>query len=170
MLDKRSNWVFYSLQMLFLVAFSIYTKLWGDVAIDSVYFILGIAGFFLWKKGNSMNKISVFGWRTRTIWMLVSIIAVAAVYVVLRDTDNPLPLVDSVTSVTSIIATLFMFRHKLEAWIVWLINDIFYIAEYVMLPDKAIFLICLYVIWTLLAVASYVNWRRILQTSAPPFP
>lgn len=29
MLNKRSNWIFYSLQMLFLVAFSIDFRLWG---------------------------------------------------------------------------------------------------------------------------------------------
>ena len=36
MLDKRSNWIFYSLQMFFLILFSINVHLWGDVAIDSI--------------------------------------------------------------------------------------------------------------------------------------
>lgn len=36
MLDKRSNWAFYTLQMFFLVLFSIKVQLWGDVAIDSL--------------------------------------------------------------------------------------------------------------------------------------
>ena len=40
MLDKRSNWIFYSLQMLFLLLFSINVHLWGDVAIDSIYFFI----------------------------------------------------------------------------------------------------------------------------------
>ena len=52
MLNKRSNWIFYSLQMLFLVLFSINAHLWGDMAIDSVYFFVGIGGYFLWKKGH----------------------------------------------------------------------------------------------------------------------
>lgn len=168
MLDKRSNWIFYSLQMLFLVAFSINVRLWGDVAIDSVYSLLGIAGFILWKKGNSVDKISVLSWKARAVWALISAIAIAATYALLRETDNPLPLLDSITSITSVIATWFMFRHKLEAWVVWLINDLFYIAEYMMLPDKAIYLICLYVIWTILAVASYINWRRLLQYPTHP--
>lgn len=164
MLDKRSNWVFYSLQMIFLVAFSFNVRLWGDVIVDCFYFLLGIAGFILWKKGNSEDSITTYRWKGRTIWALVSIIATLVIYTILNETDNPLPLLDSITSVTSVIATWFMFRHKLEAWIVWFFNDLFYIVEYFMLPDKAIYLICLYVVWTLLAAASFINWRRLIHS------
>lgn len=169
MLDKRSNWVFYSLQMLFLVAFSFKVRLWGDVIIDSIYFLMGIAGFILWKKGSSVDSITTYSRKARALWTFAAIIATVTAYSVLRGTDNPLPLLDSITSVTSIIATWFMFRHKLEAWIVWFFNDLFYIAEYFMLPDKAIYLICLYVVWTILAVASYVNWRRLIHSNHNPF-
>lgn len=81
----------------------------------------------------------------------------------LNRTDNPLPLLDSITSVTSIVATWFMFCHKLEAWVVWFINDLFYIVEYFMLPDSAMYLIGLYIIWTVFAVVSFVNWKRLYR-------
>ena len=161
MLNKRSNWIFYSLQMLFLVLFSISVHLWGDVVIDSFYFFIGIGGFILWKKGGQAETISTYGWRARIIWSAVSLAAIFVFWIILRRTDNPLPLLDSITSVTSIVATWFMFRHKLEAWVVWFINDLFYIAEYFLLPDKAVYLICLYIIWTILAVVSFFNWRRL---------
>ena len=47
MLDKRSNGILYILQMTFLILFSIREHLWGDVVIDSLYFCLGIGGFFM---------------------------------------------------------------------------------------------------------------------------
>ena len=162
MADKRCNWIFYSLQMLFLVAFSANMHLWGDVTIDSIYFFVGIAGYILWGKGEAMFSVSKYGWKTGIVWIIVSILAVIVAYAVLRNTDNPLPFLDSVTSVTGIVATWFMFRHKLEAWIVWFLNDVAYIAEYISLPDKAFGLISLYILWTVLAVFSYINWKRIL--------
>ena len=58
MLDKRSNWIFYSLQMLFLLLFSINVHLWGDVAFDSIYFFIGIVGYFLWRPGIRAAAIS----------------------------------------------------------------------------------------------------------------
>lgn len=161
MLNKRSNWIFYSLQMFFLVLFSISVHLWGDVVIDSVYFFIGIGGFILWKKGGHADAISTYGWRARIIWAFLSLQAIIVVWYILRRTDNPLPFLDSITSVTSVVATWFMFRHKLEAWAVWFVNDLFYIAEYFLLPDKAVYLICLYIIWTIFAVVSFFNWRRL---------
>lgn len=127
---------------------------------------MGIAGFILWQRGHQVDTISLFSWKERSVWAIIALIAIAATYAGLKGTNNPLPLLDSISSVTSVIATWFMFRHKLEAWVVWLINDLFYIAEYMMLPDKAIYLICLYIIWTFLAAASYINWRRLLRASA----
>lgn len=67
MLDRRSNWFFYTLQMLFLVLFSIDMRLWGDVTIDSIYSFLGIGGFFLWRKGSQAESISVYGWKELSI-------------------------------------------------------------------------------------------------------
>lgn len=107
-------------------------------------------------------KLFKYGWKTGIVWIIVSILAVIVTYAVLRNTDNPLPFLDSVTSVTGIVATWFVFRHKLEAWIVWFLNDAAYIAEYISLPDKAFGLISLYILWTVLAVFSYINWKRIL--------
>ena len=161
MLDKRSNWIFYSLQMFFLILFSINVHLWGDVAIDSIYFFVGIGGYFLWRKGNRADAISVYGWKVRIVWVLASTMLIVLSWIVLSKTNNPLPLLDSITSVTSIVATWFLFCHKLEAWIVWFVNDVFYIAEYFMLPDKALYLIGLYVVWTIFAIVSFVNWRRL---------
>lgn len=163
MLNKRSNWIFYSLQMFFLVFFSISVHLWGDVAIDSVYFFMGIGGYFLWRKGSRVDVISDFGWKARIVWGLVSIALIAIFWMILTQTNNPLPLIDSITSVTSIVATWFMFCHKLEAWMVWFINDVFYIVEYFMLQDRALYLIGLYILWTVLAMVSFVNWRRLLN-------
>ena len=70
MLNRRSNWIFYTLQMFFLVLFSINAHLWGDVAIDGIYFFVGIGGFFLWRNGKKAEAISVYGWKERLAWDL----------------------------------------------------------------------------------------------------
>ena len=161
MLNKRSNWIFYSLQMFFLVLFSVGAHLWGDVVVDSIYFFVWIGGFSLWRREGIAGEISVLEPRKRVTWTIVSMIAITVSWFVFSKTNNPLPLLDSITSVTSVVATWFMFCHKLEAWVVWFINDLFYNAEYFFLPDKGMYLICLYIIWTILAVVSFLNWRRL---------
>lgn len=162
MLDKRSNWIFYSFQMLFLVVFSFNSRLWGDVAIDSAYFFVGIAGFLFWQKDNSLGSVSALSLEWSVTWCAISVFAIVLLYGILKGTDNPLPLLDSISSVTSIVATWLMLRHKLEAWIVWFFNDISYVVEYFMLPQKAVYLMVLYIGWTLLAIFTYINWHKIL--------
>ena len=50
MLNKRSNWIAYIIQMIFLILFSINVKLYGDVVNNFIYLILGVIGFILWNK------------------------------------------------------------------------------------------------------------------------
>lgn len=50
MYNKRSNWIAYVIQMAFLIVFSLLNHLYGDVANNSIYFILGIIGYIMWKK------------------------------------------------------------------------------------------------------------------------
>ena len=90
MLDRRSNWFFFTFQMFILVLFSIDTRLWGDVTIDSIYFFLGIGGFFLWRKGSQAELISIYGWKERVVWSLISILAIAVSWTFLCKTNNSL--------------------------------------------------------------------------------
>ena len=58
-----------------------------------------------------------------------------------------------------------MIRKKVDTWIIWFINDIFYAIEYFILPNQALYLFILNIIWTFLAIASYYNWKKIMDGS-----
>ena len=47
MLNKRSNWIAYSIQMILMVMFSLSMHLYGDVLNNSFYLIIGIIGFIM---------------------------------------------------------------------------------------------------------------------------
>ena len=59
MLNKRSNWIFYILQMIFLVIFSYNVHLYGNVILNIVYVMFGVVGYINWKRDDGEN-ISVF--------------------------------------------------------------------------------------------------------------
>ena len=82
---------------------------------------------------------------------------------ILKNTDDPLPLLDSFTTVSSLIATYYMMNKKIDTWIIWLVNDIFYSIEYFILPNQALYLFALNVIWTFMAVGSYFNWKKLMM-------
>lgn len=162
MLNKRSNWIFYVLQMLLLIIFSIYNKLYGDIVNNSIYFILGIIGFILWnKEGNKcITKCSI---KERIIYIVIIGIGTTILGIILNNTNDPLPMLDSFTTISSLVATYYMIRKKLDTWIIWFINDIFYAIEYFILPDQALYLFGLNIVWTIMAVISYINWNKLMK-------
>lgn len=164
MLNKRSNWIFYILEMLFLIMFSIINCLYGDIINNIFYLILGVIGFILWKKKDT-NKITCATYQERIIYVILMIIGTIILTSILNNTDDPLPFLDSFTTISSLVATYYMMKKKIDTWVIWFINDIFYAIEYILLPESAIYLFMLNIIWTFMAIASYINWRKIMKGS-----
>ena len=163
MLNKRINWIVYAVQMALLVVFSWYAKLYGDTLQNFVYFFICIAGWFMWKKESGFDKVSVCSWWKRFWWFAIVVVLTVAGGFALSATDDPLPYVDSFTTATTIVAMLLLMAHRLETWVVWFFNDIAYMYTYFNLPDRALYLFGLYVIWTGMAVFSFINWYMILK-------
>lgn len=163
MLDRRSNWIFYILQMIFLIIFSLNNHLYGDIVNNSIYLVMGVVGFILWNKKSKSNKITKASNIERIIYVLIITIGTVIVSLILKNTNDPLPILDAFTTVSSFVATYYMMKKKIDTWIIWLVNDIFYAIEYFILPDQAIYLFILNIIWTILAVFSYINWKKIMK-------
>lgn len=162
MLNKRSNWIFYILQMFLLIIFSIVNHLYGDVVNNSIYLVMGVIGFIIWNKKDS-NKITNARIKEKVIYVLIIMFGTVFVCELLKRTDDPLPILDSFTTVSSLVATYYMMKKKIDTWIIWFINDIFYAIEYFILPNQALYLFMLNVIWTVMAVLSYINWKKLMK-------
>lgn len=163
MLNKRSNWIFYILQMIFLIVFSSINHLYGDVTNNSIYLVMGIVGYILWNKDSKSSKITSCKLKERIIYLTIIGLGTIVVSLILKNTDDPLPILDAFTTVSSFVATYYMMKKKIDTWIIWFINDIFYAIEYFILPNQALYLFALNIIWTGMAVASYINWKKIMN-------
>ena len=162
MLNKRSNWIFYILQMLLLIIFSSINKLYGDIFNNSIYFIMGIIGLILWNK-NSNNKITKCSLKEKIVYIVIIIIGTIILSIILNNTNDPLPILDSFTTISSLVATYYMVKKKLDTWVIWFINDIFYAIEYFILPNQALYLFGLNIVWTIMALFSYINWNKLMK-------
>ena len=163
MLNKRSNWIFYILEMLFLIVFSLINHLYGDVVNNNIYLVMGVVGFIIWNKNNEANKITVCSKRERIVYVLIMLMGPVVVTLLLKRTDDPLPFLDSFTTVSSLVATYYMMKRKIDTWVIWFVNDIFYAIEYFILPNQALYLFALNVVWTFMAVASFINWYKLMK-------
>lgn len=167
MLNKRSNWIVYAAQMVALVIFSYQAKLYGDMWQNVFYFFFCLYSWWMWKEGHIADKIRLLGVSGRFWWTSGIISATLFLSGILIRTDDPMPFTDSFTTVTTFAGLILMSLRRVEAWVVWFFNDIAYMYQYFNLPDQALYLFCLYIIWTILAVATFINWLRIYNKEHP---
>lgn len=137
-----------------MIVFSTINHLYGDIVNYSIYLAVGIIGFILWNSNKKENKITRCNVCERTIYNLVIFLGTLIVSNILMSTDDSLPLLDAFTTISSLVATYYMMQKKIDTWIIWFINDVFYALEYFILPDQALYLFALNVIWTFMAVGS----------------
>ena len=166
MLNKKENWIFYILNILTLTIFSFTAKLYGDVLENIIYLIIGFFGLFTWYSKNISNKIikcNKIQWmnnKERIMFFIIFVLITGIIYLWLIHTDDPLALLDAVTTGLSFVATLTMAMKKVDSWIYWLIDDILMAITYFSLPDKAIYLMSLNIIWIFLAIGTIYTWNK----------
>ncbi len=166
MLNKKENWIFYILNILTLTIFSFTAKLYGDVLENIIYLIIGFFGLFTWYSKNISNKIikcNKIQWmnnKERIMFFIIFVLITGIIYLWLIHTDDPLALLDAVTTGLSFVATLTMAMKKVDSWIYWLIDDILMAITYFSLPDKAIYLMSLNIIWIFLAIGTIFTWNK----------
>lgn len=163
MLNKRSNWLVYAAQMVALVIFSYQAKLYGDMWQNVFYFFFCLYSWWIWKKGGFADKIKMLKSYQRICGIICILCLTYILGVKLCSTDDPMPFTDSFTTITTFAGLILMSLRRVEAWVVWFFNDIAYMYQYFNLPDQALYLFALYVIWTVLAVATFINWLRIYK-------
>ena len=161
---RKENWIFYLLNILTLTIFSFTAKLYGDVIENLVYVVFGFLGLFTWysvsvsKKifGNE-NNIRYANWKERIFYVFMFLSISVGMYFFLKSTDDPFPFLDAITTGMSFTATLMMAFKRVDSWVVWFVDDILMAYVYFSLPEKAIYLMALNIIWVILAVGTFSN-------------
>ena len=170
MLNKKENWIFYMLNIITLMIFSYISKLYGDVLENAVYMLLGLLGTLTWYSSNISEKflgknsrIQYCSNKERLYYILGFIGVTILSYLWLLSTDDPQPLLDAITTGLGLTATVLMALKKVDAWVLWFIDDILMAIVYFRLEDRALYLMTLNIVWVFLAIASYYTWDKITK-------
>jgi len=137
-------------------------RLYADMGLQALYFGLAIYGWWAWRHaGEDHGELHVTLASNRTRVALAAIAAVAGILLgqaLSRYTDASLPFMDSSLTSFSIVGQWMQTRKLLEAWLVWLGVDVFYVGMFLY---KGLYLTAgLYAIFLYLAVLGFMKWRR----------
>jgi nicotinamide mononucleotide transporter len=136
-------------------------KLYGDSVLQLYFLGTSIYGWYYWQKNKQAHKrpINTLG-KKEIIITILSIIILSVLMGLLLDhfTDSNVPYADGFCTAISFVAQLLLTRKVLQNWILWIIADICYVPLYLY---KDLYLTAvLYLLFLMLAVMGYVNWKE----------
>ncbi len=137
-------------------------KLYADMGINFVYFVMSIYGWYAWTKKDKSKKILPISFCTQkehfvNFGMFVFFLA-ALIYVLSNYTDSNVPYWDSLTTAIFIVGMWLMARKKVENWIFWIVGDVISIPLYFY---KGLVLTSFqFTVFLIIAVLGYIEWKR----------
>lgn len=139
------------------------SKLYAESILYVFYVLIGIYGWYTWKKGRQKDLVVVTKNASYNLLMIViGIIGSIAVGLFLSKwTDAERPFADSSSTMFSFVAS-FMEAHKvLSSWFFWIAINAFSIWLYL---DRGLRIMSgLMVVYFLLSVAGYIMWKNSLE-------
>lgn len=137
-------------------------QLYMEAGLQVYYVGMQIWGWWHWARGGAGGeelKVSRLSHRERLLWLLGVGGAIAAVAALLAAyTDQNRPLIDTTTTLVSLLAQFLSARKKLETWILWLFVNVLYVYLWWSLGSPAYTL--LYLVFLGLATVGLVSWWR----------
>lgn len=140
----------------------------GDMMINMYFSIMSVYGWYNWaKKRTNTDQLSIS--RTTTyekiigiVLFFVTIIIIFAIYNLFDYEIKHENYVDILASGLFFTGMWYMANKKIENWTLWIIGDIIAVPLY---AYRGLGMLSLqYLIFTILAISAYLEWRKILNS------
>jgi nicotinamide mononucleotide transporter len=139
-------------------------RLYGDAALQIVYFILGVTGWYLWLHGGeSRTRLNVARARPGELALVGALVALSTLVLwrTLHFVGGSASFWDAATTSMSLGAQWLLNRKRIENWILWIVVDAFYVPLYV---SRGLLLTAvLYAVFLAMAVVGLTRWRALAQ-------
>ena len=150
-----------------LISVSIYiyicyqAQLYAETGLQVFYFIMAIYGYFSWKKNNSLLRINELAISNHILIMILgSLLTFLLGFYLSAYTDSQLPIVDSFTTVFSVIATYMVVKKILSNWLYFIIIDA--VSIYLYFSRDLHMTALLFSIYTIIAIIGYWKWSQLI--------
>lgn len=141
-------------------------KYFGDMTINVYYSIMSLYGWYKWSAKTNEPEIKITSTNTREKLIGLGLfgLTMAITYMVYKFFDYKLEIpnyIDIFTSGLFFTAMWYMALKKIENWTLWIIGDCIVVPLF---AYRGLGMLSLqYLIFTILAVYAYLEWKKIIQ-------
>jgi nicotinamide mononucleotide transporter len=139
----------------------------GDMIINGYFSVMSIYGWYVWAKGGKTDDylpITRTNKREKAIGVLLFFTTIVVVYGIYNYFDYEIKkenYIDMIASGIFFSGMWYMAKKKIENWTLWIIGDIIVVPLY---AYRGLGMLALqYLIFTILAISAYIEWKRILD-------
>ena len=148
-----------------LYVYIFYTvQLYPETGLQIFYFIMAIVGYYMW---NKQDKERIKEWSETKHLLIILFGAIFTFFMGFYFsiyTDSQMPIIDSFTTVFSIIATYMVIKKVLGNWLYWIVIDA--VSVYIYFNRDLHLTSLLFVAYTIIAVFGYFAWMKRMKTNA----
>ncbi len=127
---KKENILVYPtgiVSVLIYIYICFFAKLYADMGINFVYFIMSIYGWYMWSRKDAEKFVLPISWCKKKDHLISALMLIgffiSLSYFLTNYTDSNVPIIDSLTTSIFIVGMWLMARKKIENWIYWIIGE-----------------------------------------------
>ena len=158
------NWPIGILNNIFFIVLFLQARLFADTALQVVYIVLGLLGWYWWLKGGkNKTKLKVANTPKQTmIWLIaICVIATAVLTQILIRVNDSAPFLDAVTTVLSLAAQFLLTKKYIQNWYFWITADVLYI--YLYFSRGLSLTAALYAVFMTMCIVGLNKWQKSLK-------
>ncbi len=161
---KENIWVYPTgiINVLIYVYLCFFAGLYADMAINAFYFVMSVFGWYNWTRRDEkqnqvpISQLNLMQW---VVYLFIAAVSFGIIFFILsRYTNSTVPIFDAFTTSLFIVGMWLMAIKKIENWIFWIVGDFLVIPLFA--SKGLVFNSVQYVVFLVLAVMGYVEWRR----------
>ena len=150
-----------SVSLYIYICFS--AQLYPETGLQVFYFIMAIIGYYMW---NKQNKEEIKEWSEIKHLLIIlsgAILTFFMGFYFSTYTNSKMPIIDSFTTVFSIIATYMVIKKVLGNWLYWIVIDA--VSVYLYFNRDLHLTSLLFIAYTIIAIFGYFSWMKKMKTN-----
>ena len=176
---KLSQYFFGYIQLFtYVFAVVIPFGLGGELVENIIYATTMLAGIIIWIKRYKKDEngelavktknMSVKSWIISILVTAALIVGVAMIFIhipsvniFLTGSENPVPWLDSVTTIVPLVGQMLMVLGYSDQWIFWFIEDVMSLVMFIVLGNWV--MVAQYIFWTANTIYGWLKWRKLAK-------
>lgn len=163
---RKSQYIWGFLNVIGYVIIAFINKYYGEVMLNALYYLPSqFIGYYLWNKNSNEENGDVKGKKLTLVQSLVLVgfiaLGVFGYKLVLDYLGGTGTLLDSASTVTSVVANALMMMRYREQWLLWIIIDAITVAMWLLVGD--FIMVTMWAVYLINAFYGYYNWTKIAK-------